>query len=328
MYKNFKIILFVMVLLFSLSSFSFGEEYVDRVIAVVNDDVITLSELESTGRQYFNKIKANVPAGQLSSSLEKARGEVLNGLINKAIVKQKAAELSIIVEREEIDKALAQMLSRNNATIEQFRKKLATEDISESEYRKGLHDQILQSKLINFQVRSRIVIIEDDIKEYYQKEYTQEEGESGYYILQMGFTWQDSPTDSDSKEAVRKKAEVIRQRVIAGEGFNELAQANSDLPSAVDGGDIGLIKKDEMASYMRETVQSLNPGEISEIVETGNTFQFFKLLTIRDGDVIARAPYDDVKEEIRNILYREKMDMQYKEWIENLREEAYIKILL
>jgi peptidyl-prolyl cis-trans isomerase SurA len=311
-----------------LSAQSYGEDYVDRVVAVVNDGVITLSELEKAGKQYFEKIKANVPEEQLASSLEKARSDVLSGLINKEIVKQKAAELSIVVEEEEVDNALTQILTRSNITLEEFRNELAAQNIQESEYRESLHDQILQSKVVNYQVRSRIVIIEDDIKEYYQEKYTQEEGESGYYILQMGFKWKDSSADSGSKEAARKRAEEVRQKVLAGESFKELAQQNSDLPSAVDGGDIGLIKKDEMAAYMRDTVQLLNPGEISKIVETGNTFQFFKLLTIREGDLVARAPYDDVREEIRDVLYREKMNIQFKEWIKGLREEAYIKILL
>ncbi len=328
MFKNSKIIFPGVLCLILLSVHAFGGDYVDRVVAVVNDDVITLSELEKTGKQFFENIKANTPAGQITSTLEKARGEILSRLINITIIKQKAAELSIKVEEKEVDNALARILSRNNATFEEFNKELAAMDVSEDDYRQGLHDQILKSKLINNQVSSRIVIVEEDIKEYYQKEYTQEEGESGYYILQMGFKWKKSGSGSDSKEDALNRAEAIRQKVLAGESFKELAQANSDLPSAVDGGDIGLVKKDEMASYMRETIVTLNPGEISKIVETDNTLQFFKLLTIREGDYVARAPYDDVKDDIRDTLYRKEMESQFKEWIESLRGEAYIKILL
>ena len=69
-----------------------------------------------------------------------------------------------------------------------FKKELASMNISEQEYRDNLRDQILQSKLVNYEVRSRLVIVEDDMQAYYKKEYTQEKGEGGYYILQMGFT--------------------------------------------------------------------------------------------------------------------------------------------
>jgi peptidyl-prolyl cis-trans isomerase SurA len=248
------------------------------------------------------------------------------------IVKQKAAELSITVEETEIDNATEQIIARNNTTMEGFRKELASANISEQEFRDNLRGQILQSKLIDREVRSRIVIVEEDIMAYYEKEYTQEKGESGYYILQMGFNWKNTGTSGkkvyESKEEALKKTEEIRARVLAGENFAELAKAYSNVPSASGGGDIGLIKKDEMAPYMRDIILPMHPGEISEIVETDNGFQFYKLLSLREGDLVVKAPYQSVRDEIRDLLYRQKMEEQYKAWVEGLREKAYIKILL
>jgi peptidyl-prolyl cis-trans isomerase SurA len=332
MLRRLQIILLIFLLFFLVASHSYGEHLVDRVVAVVNNDVITLSELEKTGREFFTRIKEKAPAAEVDSALERAREEVLSSLIDKTIVRQQAEHLSITVTEEEINTAVDQVLARNNATIEDFRKELAAMNISEQEYRDNIRDQILQSKLINYEVRSRIVIIEDDIQEYYQKEYTQEKGESGYHILQMGFTWRNTNTlekaGFDTKEEAREKAEEIRARVLAGESFKGLAQSFSNLPSAADGGDIGNFKKDEMAAYMKDAILSIHPGEISPIVETGNAFQFFKLLSASEGDIIVKAPYESVREEIRDILYRQEMEEQYKIWIKSLREEAYIKILL
>ena len=319
-------------LFFLCATHSFADDYVDRVVAVVNDDVITLSELEEAGRTYYERIRTKVPAAEVERALEKARGEVLSSLIDNIIVKQKAAELSITVEDAEVDNAINEILSRNNVTLEEFKKELAKVNVSEEKYRDNLRTQILQSKVIGLQVRSRIVIIDEAIKEYYEKEYTLEKGEGGYYILQMGFNWRNPGTlgeaGTNSKEEARKRAEEIRARALAGEGFRELAQSYSDLPSATDGGDIGLIKKDEMAAYMKDTILQMHPGEISKIIETDNTFQFFKLLSSREGDIVVKAPYDSVKEEIREVLYQQEMQEQYKIWVESLREQAYIKILL
>jgi peptidyl-prolyl cis-trans isomerase SurA len=319
-------------MLFLLTAPSLGEHLVDRVVAVVNDDVITLSELEKTGREFFERIKMKAPAGEVDRALEKAREEVLSGLIDKFIVRQEAEKLSIAVSEEEVDKAVDQILARNNATIVDFKKELASMNISEQEYRDNLRDQILQSKLVNYEVRSRIVIVEDDMQAYYKKEYTQEKGEGGYYILQMGFTWRNTVSlekaGFDSKEEARKKAEEIRARVLDGENFMELAKVYSNLPSASDGGDIGLFKKNEMAAYMKDVILAMHPGEISSIVEKDNTFQFFKLLSMREGDIVVKAPYETVREEIRDILYQQEMEEQYKIWVKSLREKAYIKILL
>ena len=332
MLNRLHIFLAGLLLSFLLAPYAYGDHLVDRVVAVVNDDVITLSELEKMGREFFERIKTKAPAGEVDRALEKARAEVLSGLIDKFIVRQQAKKLSISVAEEEIDTAIDQILARNNATIEDFRKELAAMNISEPEYRDNLRDQILQSKLVNYEVRSRIVIVEEDIKDYYQKEYTQEQGEGGYHILQMGFTWTNSVSlekaGFDTKEAAREKAEEIRVRVLDGESFLELAKAYSNLPSAADGGDLGLFMKDEMAADMKDVILTLHPGEISQIVEIGNAFQFFKLLSVREGDLVVKAPYDSVREEIRDILYRQEMDEQYKIWVKSLREEAYIKILL
>jgi len=331
MSKLFNIILSVFLLSFLLAPLSYGSHLIDRVVAVVNDDVITLSELEKTGKVFFERIKAQAPAGEVDGALEKAREEVLASLIDKLIVQQQAEKLSIAVAEQELDTAIDQILVRNNTTIENFRKELAAINISEQEYRDNVRDQILQSKLISYEVRSRIVISEEELQAYYQKEYTREKGEGGYYLLQMGFTWRNSVSleeaGFDTKEAAREKAEDIRARVVDGESFNELAKAYSNLPSAADGGDIGLFKKDEMAAYMKDVILALRPGETSPIVETGHAFQFFKLLSVREGDTVVKAPYESVREEIREILYRREMDEQYKTWVKGLREEAYINIL-
>jgi len=332
MLKRLHIILASFLVFFLLAPFAYGDNLVDRVVAVVNDDVITLTELEKTGREFFERIKAQAPAGEVERALEKARSELLTGMIEKTIVRQQAAKFSITVGEPELDAAIDQVLARNNATKDDFNRELAAMKITEQEYRENLRDQILQSKLIGYEVRSRIVIIEDDIKEYYQKEYTLEKGESGYNIQQIGFTWRNSVTlekaGFDTKEDARKKAEEIRARVLDGESFMELAKAYSNLPSAIDGGDIGLLKKDEMAAYMKDAILPLHPGEISPIVETGNAFQFFKLLSAREGDIVVKAPYESVRDDIRDILYRQEMEEQYKIWVKELRDKAYIKILL
>ncbi len=332
MMSRFHILLTGFLLCLLLARPVLGSHLIDRVVAVVNDNVITLTELEKAGRDYFEQIKKKAPAAEVDSALEKAREEVLSNLVDKLIIQQQAAKISMTVSDDEVNTAIDQILARNNATMEDFKRELATMNITEQEYRDNIRDQILQTKLINYEVRSRIVITEEDIKEYYQKEYTQEKGEGGYHILQMGFTWRNTVSLAkagfDTREEAREKAEEMRAKVLAGESFTELAKAYSNLPSAVDGGDIGVFKKDEMAPYMRDVIITMHPGEVSPIVKTGNAFQFFKLLSQREGDLVVKAPYESVHDEIRDQLYRQEMEKQYNEWVKDLREKAYIKILL
>jgi len=335
MLKRLAIIFSGFLLFFLCAAFSYGAEAdqcADRVVAVVNDDVITLTEIEKAGFQYFETIKAQAPPREVERALEQGREQVLSSLVDSTIVRQKALELGMSVEESDIDSAVAEMLGQNNATKEEFIRDLAKSNMTEQDYRNSIRDQILQARLINSQVKSRIVILEENMEEYYHKEYSQEKGESGYYILQMGFNWKNpgklKRTGFDSKEEVLRKAEEIRARVLAGENFAELAKSYSDFPSAVDGGDIGLIKKDEMAAYMKDTILPMQPGEITQIIETDTTFQFFKLLSVTEGDVVSKVPFESVKDEIREILYNREMEEQYNVWVESLREKAYVKILL
>ena len=331
MLNRFALFLAGALLVLLWTTYSSATGYVDRIVAVVNDDVITLSELESTGRQLFERIRTKAPADEVEAALKKAREEVLSGMIDNMIVRQKAKELSITVDEKEIDMAISQMLARVNATPEDFKKELASMNVSMQQYRDNMRDEILKSKLIGYEVSSRVVITDEDIKRYYDKDFFLGKGKDGYYILQMGFSWKKPGVTGDEsslKEAARKKAEEIRGRVLAGESFKDLARSFSDLPSAADGGDIGVFTKDEMGAVMKDTILAMQPGDVSPIIATGDNFQFFKLLSVREGDVITKAPFEKVKDEIRDLLYRQEMEKQYNAWVKSLRGQAYIKIQL
>ncbi len=299
----------------------------DRVVAEINDDVITLSELNEEGREFFKRIKEQAPADELPAALKNARQEILSRLIDKKIIAQKAAALGVSVSDAEIDEAIDRIMVRNKSTIADFRRELKAAGLSEAKYRDTIRDQIVQSKLINYEVRSKIVVTEKKIKEYYAKKYTKSITAGGFYILQMGFVWGDQGKGGNKEEA-RRRAEQIRSQVLAGENFRDLAKRFSDLPSAVDGGDLGVLQENEMASYMRDTIVALPPGKVSAIVETDSGYQFFKLLSKQEGDIITQAPYDSVKKEIEERLYQDEMQKQYAKWVKKLREQAYVKQLL
>lgn len=113
-----------------------------------------------------------------------------------------------------------------------------------------------------------------------------------------------------------------------GKEFKDLARQYSNLPSAADGGDLGFFKKNEMATYMRDAVTALQPGAISPIIERPDSYMFFKILSNgQEKEGKERVLDENIKEEIRNKLYKQEAEERYKKWLERIREEAYIKIL-
>lgn len=313
---------------------AYGAELVDQIVAVVNDDVITMSEVNEEGKGFFKKITEQAPSSQLEDALRQAREEVLNNLIDQKLIAQVSAKQNVSVSEAELQAAAEQMLITNKITREALDNQLAQMGMSYDSYLNTLRNQILQSKLVNYEIRSKIIITDDMILDYYDTHYTKHVSQGGYYLMQMGFVWNRNTSANDSVPAkyadkmdAKKRAERVRNLVVNGQDFRTLAQKFSDLPSAADGGDLGVFKEDEMAPYMRDAVLKLNPGEISEVIETPSGYQFFKLLSSQDGQIVVQASFESVKEEIRNKLYERQLKKQFDDWVKKLKEDAYIKKL-
>jgi peptidyl-prolyl cis-trans isomerase SurA len=300
-------------------------EIIDRVVAVVNDDVITLSELRDEGRDTLARITDQAPPDEQTAALRNAQQKILSRMIDRKITVQKAEEMNISVTDEEIDATIENILAHNKATKQDMIRELALRGISEEDYRASLREQMLFSRLVSYEVNSKIVITEDKAREYYENGYMQDLPVGGYYLLQIGFTWGDNP---GTKEQIHLEAMQVREAALNGQSFNQLAMMHSTLPSAVDGGDIGVIKEKEMAPAMYETVAALQPGDISQLIETDSGYILFKLLAANKEGTITRAPFDSIKEDILTRLRDEEQEKLYSKWVKELREQAYIKELL
>jgi peptidyl-prolyl cis-trans isomerase SurA len=302
------------VLLVSLAE---AGEVIDSCAAVVNQDVITVSEVEEAGKAVFERIKAEVPFSQRAEAMHQARKGVIDRLIEKHLLLQQAEQMKINVTDADIEQARQQILERGGIGEDEFKAELEKMGLNEQQYRDNLKEQMLSSRLVGYAVRSKVVVPEEKIKEYYEQKYTAKA--TGYHLLQIGFAF------GAAKQAAREKAEAVRNRALAGEDFQELARKHSELPSAADGGDIGMFKADEMAPYMREAVTSLKSGGISPVIDTPEGWMIFKLLS--SGNDATKAPYESVKNEIHEILHKQELETRYKTWIEEIRSGAYIRIL-
>ncbi|MFV0439428.1 MAG: peptidylprolyl isomerase [Desulfopila sp.] len=311
-------------------------EMVDRVVAVVNDEVITLSELEKEGEKVFRQLAATTPSAELPAALARARAEILETMIDKHLINQKAKERKITVSDAEVEAAFQNVMKMTGLTREQLLGKLEESGVDEQIYRSTLRTQLLQNKLVGADLSSKVIITDDMLLDYYDNHYAtrspQQQASSAtgsYYLLQIGCSWQ----GGDRNEA-RKRAETAHDLAVAGDDFRALAENYSDLPSRVDGGDIGLFELNDMAADMRHVIAGLKAGEISDIVETSAGFQFFKVLSVEsaasqgeESRIVAKAPFEDVKDSIREELFQQEMNKVYSQWVNELKTQAYIERL-
>jgi peptidyl-prolyl cis-trans isomerase SurA len=306
-------------------------DIIDSSVAVVNEDVITLSDVNKIGESIFRQITEEAPPEQREEALKQARKKIITQLIENKLLTQQATALHISVAEAEIDRAQKQVLQRNGFTEEDFKVELKKTGLSKAQYRETLREQLLSSKLINYEVRSKVVVPDEEIERYFEQQYSKEAGAESYYLLQLGVSWTDTAKKSGlpaAKKDARKRVNVAHNLAKEGQEFKGLARKHSNLPSAADGGDLGIFEKNEMVAYMRDAVTALQPGEISPIIERPDSYIFFKLLSNgQEKEGRERVLDENIKEEIRNKLYKQEAEERYKKWLEKIRSEAYIKIL-
>ena len=287
-----------------------------------------MTELNKAGERIFSQIKQSTPAAELDTVLTKARHRVLSNLIDDLLVSQKATELRISVTEQELDSAITNIGIDNNMTGAELEAELARTGVSKEEYRKKLTKQILHSKLLNYEIRSKIVISSEKAREYYDTVYTKQKTPEGYHLLQIGLIWAAPDPASDIKEKTRQKTAGLRKLAVAGQDFMELSRSFSQLPSAKDGGDLGFFTNEELAEYMKKIIIKLKPGQISEIIETKNSYQFFRVIAKNINGTTEFAPFEDISEEITRRLQKEELDKRYKKWVTEIKDQAIITELL
>jgi peptidyl-prolyl cis-trans isomerase SurA len=306
-----------------LSGQAWGE-MVDRIVAVVNDDIILYSELEQMLKLISlrsNSVSSGVNE-DLGSVSDIAKGELLNQLINTKLMEQKAVKLGIKISDKEVDDTISRIRKRNSMTQEELVISLAKERISLEQYREEIRKDIKKAELINQEINSKIAISDQEIKKYYEENPAiYQSGEE--FNLQQILLIVPPDADDDHIQIIRKRGEEILLKIKGGESFESLAQRCSEGPSAKDGGDLGFVMADQMISPLKEAILTLKPKEVSSIIRSSLGFHIIKLLEKR---VKKGKTLEESRKEIREKLLKSKNEERLKEWLKELWSDAHIEI--
>ena len=295
-------------------------EIVDRIVAVVNSDIITLYDLNRAFKPYEANIKAlQYPTDKERQTLFQVRSDILNQLIDSQLADQQIKHAQISVNQKEVDTTIERMKEARSFTDEQLREGLAAQGITMEEYRKEIESQILRTKLVNREVKSKIVITKEDIIAYYDSHQEKYAGDKKYYIWNLFI----KASDLDKNEAFRAMQSAAR-KLQQGSSFEALVSELNESASAVKGTDLGLYRRDELSEELQEVVSKLKSDEFSEILETNFGFQIIYVKEIQDTEA---KPIEEVEAEIQQILYDELVDNKYQDWLEDLRARSHIRII-
>lgn len=312
---NKKILRFVVLLLIVfLSQAQVAAEVIDRIVAVVNNDIITLAQLNKAVKPY----RANIESSQGSTEqkkqlMEKLETDMLQQLITRSLTIQQAGKYQINVTDEDVDRSIEDFKKQNNLDQPSLEKGLEAQGMSYKAYRKQVKSELIQSMLINRAVRSKVIITDGDIQAYYDAHKDSfSSGSRKYHLRNILVETQEEILQIQAK--LENKA-----------SFPVLAKKHSIASNAQDGGDLGVFDINNFSDQIKNSLAELEKGDHSPILSAGNGYQ---IIYVEDIILEGGGDMASVREKIQDILYREQAEKRFKEWIESLKESAHIKIML
>lgn len=300
-----------------------GAEEVNRVVAVVGDGVVTSLDVD----RVIKTMEAQL--GQVNDPVEEAarkkqmRKVALERLIEDRIFQQEVKRLKLGVSQAELDSYIARIRDRNQISEKQFAAHLSRRGLTPEEYRDELKKDILKHKLIQREVKSSVVISDDQVNQYY-KQHLSEYGKVDQVLLRALFLTVPDDAGMDAQEVVLRKAESLREQAVKEKNLAELATKHSQGPGASKGGMLDPVSTTDMLPAMRQAVGEMKPGEISKVLRVPGGFVFFELINKGGDDVL---PLPEVREQIRDKLENEALEKKFKTWMEDLRKKTFVQIV-
>jgi peptidyl-prolyl cis-trans isomerase SurA len=256
-------------------------EAVDRIIAVVNNEVITQYELNARLQLAVRQMKAqNVPLPP-ADVLQK---QMLERMITERVQLQFAKETGIRVDEVQLDRTIQRIAASNNMGIEQFRQAIEKDGVSFPKFREEIRNEIILARLREREADNRVTVSDAEVEHFFASPQGQEKGETEYNLshILIQVPEQASPEQIQPRKA---RAEQALAELKKGASFAQIAASYSDAPDALQGGEVGWRQASRLPELFAEALDKLQPGTVSEVIRSPNGFHILKLNDKRGRDV-------------------------------------------
>lgn len=298
---------------------------VEEIIARVNNEIITHSELERAKSQAAEDAQQDCNGRctpeQLQVAVEDRQKYALRDLIDQSLLAQRGKDMGISVETDLV-KQLDEIRIKNNLKdLDDLEKAVTSQGINWEDFKNNIRNRLLTQEVIRREVGSHINIGHDEEMKYYEdhkKDFVRPE----QIVLRAMEVKTEGKKESEIPE-LKAKAQKLLDRVNQGEDFGELAKRFSDGPTAQQGGFLGMYKPGELAPELWDKVDKLKKNEMTPVIETKQGFLILQVLEHYDE---GEQPFNKVENEIMDHLYNEKMEPAMREYLKTLREQSYVVI--
>lgn len=306
-----------LIMLAGMAAAQAGAEIVDRIVAVVNKTAITEYQIQQAQQRFAQE---GAPEDPL------ARESVLDFLIEQELILQQADTLGIPVTDAEIADALENIKAQNNLpTDEALKSALAREGKTLTDFTAEVREQIQLAKIVGQEVRSKIDVTDAEVDAYYAEHRDEFSsavpGDNGIVVRQILLAIPET-ADPAQIDQIQRQADALVRQLRAGADFADLAREYSDHSSADAGGNLGVFQPGDLVAPF-DAAFSLKPGEVTDPIRSD---QGVHIITAQPADTSGQGDLLRIKSQIRNMLFEEKSQAQYDEWVATLKDQAYIEI--
>lgn len=296
-------------------------DVVEMIIARVNNEIVSNSELERQKKQLRSELAQQYSSTELERVFQEREKDLLRDLIDQSLLVQRAKDLGLSAETDVV-KRLDRIRQDNNlATLEDLEKEVQRQGISFEDFKNNIRNNILTQMVISREVGQRIMITREEVRQYYEQHKQEMAQPEQVHLREILLS-------TEGKEApavaeLETKAREVLARAKKGEDFVELAKKNSDGPTAKDGGDIGFFERGRMSKEIEQIAFGLKVGEVSDIIRTRYGFLILK---VEEHTQAGIPPFEKVEPRINEILYYQRVQPALRVYLTRLREESYIDI--
>lgn len=293
-------------------------ETVDRIVAVVNDDIILYSELQEQAG-VLEKMNPNINLSDPQSRSRFER-EVLQSMVQERLAEQEIQRLKINVGKHDIDAAVAGFKRENGFTDDQLKYVLQQQGKTLDEFRDNIKKQLERARLIERVLKSKTVVTDEQV-DGYLKSHPMTSDMSERRHLAVIFL---PIPDSSRAGQVESLAGEIHKKLKAGEDFGKLARQYSQGPAPEDGGDIGFIAVGDMAPAIASATRGLTANQFTAPMKTPQGYYIIKVVAVDSKP--QKVDGSMSRDKARGLLLQEQIDKKYSQWISDLTEKSFIQI--
>jgi len=317
---GFVCVFFLLCALFAGNPRGAGAVIIDGIAATVNQDIITISEVQQASLEEAETLKPDLRDPERAEKIRQIQQGMLEKLIEEKLQVQEARKRNIIVGDQEVESAIAEVKQRNGLDDETLRAQLKELGLTLESYKKKLREQIQTRRLSNIEVRSRIQVSEKEIQEFYEK--NREKFLSNVEIHLRHLLFYARPeTDPNAFARAARIAEEAYTEILKGAAFSGLSQSFAARGVQAEEADLGYVRKGELMPELEKIAFGLNKGETSPPFRSQFGYHILQAIDRRGG---APRPLEEVRGEISQELYDQRVRQRYDEWMAELKAKAYI----